>query len=86
MTSFYEYDFEGEHCIKDLSGKSQLDVFSTVAIEITMSDCSGVNVTRIVFEGKDWRYFGWQPGMLREFYRADDPEDRVQIWLPEWDH
>ena len=86
MTSYYEYDFEGEHFVKDMSGKSLLEVFSTVAIEITMSDCSGVNVTRIVFEGNDWRYAGWQPDMLREIYRADDPDERINIWLPQYDH
>lgn len=86
MPSFYEYDFENEHCTVDMSGKSLAEFFGRVAIEITMADLSGVKITRIMFEGKEWRYAGWQPDMLREFYRADDPDERVRIHLPQYDH
>ena len=86
MTSYYEYDLDGEHFIKDLSGKPFYEAITMVAIEITMSDCTDVDVTKIVIDGKEYRYVGWQPNMLREFYNAADPEDRVQIFLPQYDH
>ena len=86
MRNYYEYDFEGEHVTIDLSDMDPYAAITRAAIEITMADCSGVDVTKIVADGKEYRYVGWQPDMLREFVNINDPEDRVRVWLPQYDH
>ena len=89
MTNYYEYDFENEHYVKDLSELPKNDLWcfwNTVAMEICMSDCSDVEVTRIVWQGREFRYVGWRPGMEYTFECIDNPEETYTLWLPHMDH
>lgn len=65
------------------------DVFSffrEAAIHIAMSDCTNEDVARIVYDYKEYRYIGWQPGMHFVFKNVEDPKDWYGVWLPEYDH
>ena len=87
MKSYFEYDMDGEHEVVDLSSYDLWPFFRTVAAEIAMSDCSGVNVTKIVYNGVNYQYAGWKPGMEYEFVNMDDPEgESYTTWMEHLDH
>lgn len=87
MKSWFEYDMDGEHEVVDLSEYGLWPFFRTVAAEIAMSDCSGVHVTKIVYNGVQYRYAGWKPGMEYEFLNVDDPDgESYTTWMEHLDH
>lgn len=87
MKSYYGYDIDDEHVVVDLSERDLWPFFRTVAAEIAMSDCSGVHVTEIVYNGKHYRYAGWKPGMEYEFLDMDDPDgESYTTWMEHLDH
>ena len=51
-----------------------------------MSDCTDEKIPMVVYDGNEYRYAGWAPGMEFTFYNVDDPEDTYTLWLPEYDH
>jgi hypothetical protein len=52
-----------------------------------MDDCTGADVTKIVYNGVNYRYAGWKPGMEFEFLNADDPEgESYTTWMEHLDH
>lgn len=87
MKSYFEYDMDGEHFVCDLTGYELWPFFRTIASEIAMSDCSGTDVTKIVYNGTQYRYAGWKPGMEFEFINADDPDgESYTTWMEHLDH
>lgn len=87
MKNYYEYEFEGQHCVTDLADCGLWPFFRTVGAEIAMSDCTGVHVTKIVYGGRQFRYVGWQPGMKFEFVGVgDNAAETYVVWLPQYDH
>ena len=61
------------------------DFFHEVSKALCFADCSGIEIEKIVFRGKEYFYKGWQPNMLYEF---TDENDRT-FWsdcFPEWEH
>lgn len=86
MISYYVYEFEDEVITKDLSDYDLWPFFRMVAAEIAMSDCSGANVTKIVYKGNEYYYAGWKPGMEFEFINRKNPEDRYTTWMEHLDH
>ena len=61
-------------------------LFYRVAGELAMDDCTGCDVTKIVYHGEEYRYCGWQPDMKFEFYSIEDPNKRVTIYRPDLEH
>ena len=87
MKSYYKYEMDGVEDVMDCSGLGLWPFFRTVATELAMSDCSGVHVTEIVFDGVHYRYAGWKPGMEFEFLNADDPNgESYTTWMEHLDH
>ena len=87
MISYYEYDFDGEHVVIDCSEYDQWPFFRTVAAELAMSDCSNVDVTKIVYQGTEYRYAGWKPGMEFTFINKNDPTaESYTTWMEHLDH
>lgn len=90
MNTYYVYEFEGEYTTVDKTvdktGTTVWPFFREVAAIIAMSDISEQHITKIVFEGKEYRYAGWAPGMEFTFYNINDPEDSYTTWMPHLDH
>lgn len=88
MKSYYEYEFKGENekLVADLSNLDMWPFFRTVAAEIAMGDCSDATVTKIVYQGTEYKYEGWKPDMEYTFYNVNDPDDAYTTWIPEYDH
>lgn len=63
--------------------------FTAVSQMICMSDCTEERVLGIVYNGDEYQYMGWRPGLEYGYRRVDDPEsEEITIWLnPDiWDH
>ena len=72
FSTCYHYEIEGESGIRNYpatTSKSQF--FGEVSECIAMSDCSGEEVTKIVYKGVRYRYEGWNPGMLFRYHGED---------------
>ena len=83
--NYYTYEQEGERFTADLSDLELWPFFRTVAAEIAMSDCSEVRVNKIVYQDKEFKYTGWQPGMRFTFISQDGTEEYT-TYMPEYDH
>lgn len=60
--------------------------FTAVAKRICFADCTGEEVTKIVFHDKEYFYRGWRRDMLFSF--MDGPAGK-EIWrgrFPNWEH
>ncbi len=87
MLSYYEYDMDDEHVIEDRTGDELWPFFRRVAAELAMSDCSGVRITRIVYNGVDYVYAGWRPGMEYTFVNKHNPDaESYTTWMEHLDH
>lgn len=87
--NYYEVEFDGEYWIADLTGYDPFPFFRAVGAEIAMDDCTGVHVTKIVYNYTEYVYAGWRPGMEYTFIVKGKPEDEKHaytVWLPEYDH
>lgn len=91
--NYYEYilgpawdDSEGEIITKTFPLLSCHSMMTEVAKTICFADCSDTRVTKIVFQGREVEYVGWQPAMVYEFM---DKETKEVVWsgqLCEWEH
>ena len=81
---YYFTSEDEEHVRRFPANTSKSTFFRLVSKEIAFSDCSDVEVTRIVFNGIAYQYGGWKPGMLFIFTGEDG-----STWtgcFPEFDH
>ena len=72
FSTCYYYEIEGESGVRNFPAttrKSQF--FGEVSECIAMSDCSGEEVTKIVYKGVQYWYDGWKPGMLFTYHGED---------------
>ena len=82
---FYETKFDdGEKYITFFDTKDEL--FYELASIYAFNDLDiGMRVTKIVYEGMQCHYIGWQPDMVIEF--ANENGDIIYGGqFPEWDH
>ena len=87
MKSYYEWECEGERGVKDLSDYDLWPFFRIVGRVLAFDDCSPINITKIVYDGREFRYVGWQPDMKFEFVGVGDGSaESYVVWLPECDH
>ena len=84
--SYIEVEADGESYTAKFSPSVNYDHFFTnVSRRLCFADCSGENVKKIIFHGKECFYRGWQPDMV---YSFTDNTGSV-IWegeFPEWEH
>lgn len=59
--------------------------FRNVSHELSFGDCTGYEVDKIVWNGCEFEYEGWQSGMVFSF-RAIDGEKTLSYCFPEFDH
>ena len=84
--TFYVYEFEGEQTTVNKDGCEVWPFFNEVASVIAMSDCSDQNVVKIVFQGKEFHYTGWKPGMEFTFVDDENSQNAYTTWMPHLDH
>ena len=86
--TFVKYEQEGESGI-DFYSDSPEDadkVLYDVSYMICFADCCDISVNRIVIQGYEVEYAGWQPDMLFEYI---DKETGESIWsrhFSRWNH
>lgn len=84
--TFYVYEFDGEQTTVNKEGAEVWPFFREVAAIIAMSDCSGQEIVKIVFQGKEFHYAGWAPGMEYTFIDNEDPENFYTTYMEHLDH
>ena len=85
MNSYIEYICCGDVCVDDMSGCDIDEVLISASKMYAFEDCTDIIVLKVVHEGKQYLYEGWQPGMT---YTFRDEAGNV-VWsnsFPEWDH
>jgi hypothetical protein len=89
LTDYY-YTLEeietGEKYLYVFDSKEEL--MNRVSRQYAFSDCEGEMflVNKIICDGKEVQYCGWEPEMV---YRFEEVESREVIWdrsYPGWDH
>lgn len=85
MNSYIRYKHDGKTYNKDMNGSTLDHVLYTAANMIAFDDCTDVEVTEIVHEGKSYEYNGWEPGMTFTFH-DETGEDVWSRSFPSWDH
>jgi hypothetical protein len=89
--SFIEFTEDGETSVRriyeDTPEAADLLLYDA-AYMICFADCNDlmIKISRIVVQGFEVKYAGWQPDMLFEFY---DCASGVTIWsrtFPNWEH
>ena len=53
---------------------------------IEFSDCGDYEVKEVLWHGREYKYMGWQHGMLYEWYDVETKEIVFSRTFPEWDH
>lgn len=91
ISKYYEIQCDDDSLyIYDLSKVNDVfQFFRAVGAAIAMDDCTGVTVTRIVWDYREYVYAGWRPGMEYTFIAKgcdEDEEHSYTVWLPEYDH
>ena len=87
--NYYEVESDGEYWVVDLEGYDPFPFFRAVGAEIAMDDCTGIHITKIVYNYVEYEYVGWRPGMEYTFVVKGKPENEkfaYTVWLPEYDH
>lgn len=84
--TFYIYEFEGEQTTVNKDGCDAWPFFNEVAAVIAMSDCSEQNIIKIVFQGKEFHYAGWKPGMEFTFVDDQNSQNAYTTWMCHLDH
>ena len=84
--TFYTYEFEGEQTTVNKEGCEVWPFFREVAAAIAMSDCTEQEIVKIVFQGKEFHYAGWAPGMEFTFIDNEDPENAYTTYMEHLDH
>ena len=83
---FYAMKIDDETFVHGYGSNTSKDNFFTdVAEKIAFDDCGDYAITKIVWQGQEIHYVGWQPGMKYEFMN-DAGEIAWCGYFPEWDH
>ena len=86
--SFIEFVEDGETTVRiyeDTPEAADLLLYDAARM-ICFADCSDLKVSRIVVQGFEVKYAGWQPDMLFEFYDCASKETVWSGTFPNWDH
>ena len=92
ISKYYEIQCDdGSLYVYDLSKVDDVfQFFRAVGAAIAMDDCTGVTVTRIVWDYREYVYAGWRPGMEYTFIakgcKEEDEKHAYTVWLHEYDH
>ena len=71
-----KYFTEGDYCI-----------FHEASRYYAFSDCDDTySIVKIVFEGREVSYCGWDFGMHFVYKYRDNAEVAYENWFPQWDH
>lgn len=63
------------------------NMFREAARVYCFSDCDDTfSIDKIVFEGRECYYVGWQQGMLFQFRYEDTEEVAFENYYPQWEH
>lgn len=63
------------------------NIFYKAATTECMSDCTGDTVLMIVYNSYQYRYKGWEPGLVYTFYCEATGDSQVITLDPDrWDH
>lgn len=85
--NYIQYTQDGEdEVIEFLNGESADAVFGKAAEIVAFDDLSNIEVGKIVVNGRECRYAGWQPGMHIAFEDCETGETVWEDYFPEWDH
>ena len=85
--SYYIYeDEDGEQVTVNKEGWEVWPFFREVAAAIAMSDCTEQKIIKIVFQGREFHYAGWAPGMEYTFIDNEDPENTYTTYMEHLDH
>lgn len=80
----YTIEFDGEDDVVERPLVNKTRFFCEVAKQICFRDCGDYEIKDIHWNGKQYWYQGWEPGMVYRFVSEDGDE-----WVgrfPEWDH
>lgn len=86
MNSYYIYEVEGEQTTVNMSKYDVWSFFRSVASVIAMSDCTGQEVVKIVYDGKEYHYAGWMRGMKYTFIDNENSKNAYTVWMEHLDH
>ena len=84
MKNYINYTLDGEKFTIEKENANQ--IFFEAAKLICFADCNGAHIDKIVCDGKEYEYVGWQPAMVFEFCDALTKE---VVWSHQflfWDH
>lgn len=84
MKNYIHYSIDNERFIQEKEDATQL--LMAAAKLICFSDCNGATVEKIVVNGREVAYAGWQPAMLYEFYDVKTGEVIFSHQFLSWDH
>lgn len=87
MNNYYilKYD-DGEQVTKRTECEDKWSFFQKIAVTLAMSDCTGEEVVKIVWDGEEYHYSGWEPNMEYRFVKEGDPSETYTVWIPEYNH
>ena len=86
MKTYYIYEFEGEQTIVNKDGTELWSFFRGVAAILAMDDITEQHIIKIVFEGREFHYAGWAPGMEFTFVDNEDSENTYTTWMEHLEH
>ena len=86
MISYYIYEMEGERFLENVELREPFPFFRTVASAIAMSDVTDINVTKVVYDDKEYRYNGWAPGMVFTFTENGNADNAYTVYMDHLDH
>jgi hypothetical protein len=78
---------DGEIIVKSYDKEKSEVMMREVSKQICFSDYDDTyEVIKIVYQGREVEYGGWQPGMLMQYYFEVTGELAWEESFPEWDH
>jgi hypothetical protein len=78
---------DGEVVIKGYDNDKSEVMMRDVSKHICFADCDGTwEVIKIVYNGREVEYGGWQPGMLMQYYFEVTGELAWEESFPQYDH
>ena len=78
---------DGEVVIKGYVNDKSEVMMRDVSRHICFADCDGTwEVIKIVYQGREVEYNGWQPGMVMSYDYAATDDEAWSGCFPEWDH
>lgn len=76
------YEMEGDKYLEYFDTQDEM-MYAACQL-LAFNDCCPVHNLNVYESRHEWKYMGWQPGMIYEWVRDDN-----EIWVdafPQWDH